>query len=74
MDYEREGPHALREVPPVWDHFRTTFKDAELDVELQPIEKWNFYDAVDTRDHVLTIQTANQQCFANLLLSIGVRK
>ena len=26
-----------------------------------------------TDDHVLTIQTADQQRFANLLLSIGVR-
>ena len=32
-----------------------------------------FYEAVATRDHVLTIQTADQQRFANLLLTIGVR-
>jgi L-fucose mutarotase len=28
---------------------------------------------VETPDHILTIQTADQQRFANLLLSIGVR-
>jgi L-fucose mutarotase len=33
-----------------------------------------FYDAVATPDHVLTIQTADMQRFANILLSIGVRK
>jgi len=38
-----------------------------------PIEKWDFYKAVATPDHVLTIQTADQQRFANLLLTIGVR-
>ena len=43
-------------------------------LELQPIEKWEFYKAVNTTDHVLTIQTADQGLFANLLLSIGVRK
>ena len=44
-----------------------------LDLALEPIEKWDFYEAVNTSDHVLTIQTADQQRFANLLLTIGVR-
>ena len=73
MNYETEGPYALSEDPPVWNDYRATFKDAKLDLELKPIEKWDFYKAVDTTDHVLTIQTADQQRFANLLLSIGVR-
>ncbi len=47
--------------------------DAGLGVQLAPIEKWDFYKAVATPDHVLTIQTADQQRFANLLLTIGVR-
>ena len=34
---------------------------------------WEFYKAVNTPDHVLTIQTADQQRFANLLLTMGVR-
>jgi L-fucose mutarotase len=73
MDYERTGPYALTEDPPVWDEYRRTIREAVLGVELKPIEKWNFYKAVTTPDHVLTIQTADQQRFANLLLSIGVR-
>jgi L-fucose mutarotase len=73
MDYERTGPYALTEDPPVWPQFRQTIKAAGLAVELEPIEKWAFYKAVSTPDHVLTIQTADQQRFANLLLSIGVR-
>ena len=73
MDYERTGPYALSEEPPVWDQYRRTIRDSGLSVELKPIEKWNFYKAVTTPDHVLTIQTADQQRFANLLLSIGVR-
>jgi L-fucose mutarotase len=40
---------------------------------LQPIEKWAFYEAVSTPDHVLTIQTADTQRYANVLLTIGVR-
>ena len=73
MMYETTGPYALTEDPPVWAQYRDVFKAAKLSLELRPIEKWDFYEAVNTRDHVLTIQTADQQRFANLLLSIGVR-
>jgi L-fucose mutarotase len=47
--------------------------EAGLDLKLEPIFKWDFYQAVETPDHVLTIQTADQQRFANILLSVGVR-
>jgi L-fucose mutarotase len=73
MMYETTGPYALTEDPPVWNEYRQAITDAKLELELRPIEKWDFYDAVRTNDHVLTIQTADQQRFANLLLSIGVR-
>lgn len=73
MMYETEGQYALTEDPPVWDEYRQTMKDVKLGVELKPIEKWAFYDAVATPDHVLTIQTADQQRYANILLHVGVR-
>jgi L-fucose mutarotase len=73
MQTETEGPYALGGDPPVWEDYRKTIKDAGLSVELQPIEKWAFYDAVSTPDHVLTIQTADQQRYANILLTLGVR-
>ena len=47
--------------------------EAGLALTLDPIQKWDFYAAVETPDHVLTIQTADQQRFANVLLSVGVR-
>ena len=73
MDYERSGPYALSEDPPVWPEFRQTIKQAGLKLELEAIEKWEFYKAVNNGDHILTIQTADQQRFANLLLTVGVR-
>jgi L-fucose mutarotase len=73
MMYETTGPYALREDPPVWAQYRKVFQDAGLKIELSPIEKWEFYKAVATPDHVLTIQTAEQHRYANLLLSVGVR-
>ncbi len=73
MMYERTGPYALQQDPPVWSQYRDTINRAGVSLELLPIEKWEFYKHVATPDHVLTIQTADQQRFANLLLSVGVR-
>lgn len=73
MQYETEGPYALQEDPPVWDSYRKALQAAGSSLKLEPIEKWKFYDAVVTPDHVLTIQTADQQRYANLLLHVGVR-
>jgi L-fucose mutarotase len=73
MDYQRTGPYALDADPPVWDEFRQAMNRANVDLKLEPIEKFEFYNVVSTPDHVLTIQTADQQRFANLLLTVGVR-
>ncbi len=73
MMYETEGPYALSEDPPVWRQFQQVLDDAQAPVPLTPIEKWEFYERVATADHVLTVQTGDQQRFANLLLTIGVR-
>jgi len=59
--------------PPVWNEYRQILKAANSVCELQPILKWDFYQAVASDDHVLTIQTADQQPWANLLLSVGCR-
>jgi L-fucose mutarotase len=73
MMYEKDGPYALRADPPVWTEYRAAFRKAKAGLRLEPIEKWAFYKAVATPDHVLTILTADQQRFANLLLTVGVR-
>jgi len=73
MNYETTGPYALTEDPPIWTEFRQAFREAGLKLNLEPIEKWKFYDAVMTPDHVLTVQTGDQQRYGNLLLAIGVR-
>lgn len=74
MMYQTTGPYALTSDPPVWAEYRQALSEAHVDLVLEPIEKWAFYEAVNTRDHVLTIQTADQHLYANLLLTIGVRK
>lgn len=73
MGYPPDDPYTLDSDPPVWDDYRAIITEMGLPLTLEPIDKWDFYRAVETPDHVLTIQTADQQRFANLLLSIGVR-
>ena len=74
MGIPEGDPYALGGDPPVWAEYREVLQNAGVDVQLVPIEKWQFYDAVASRDHVLTIQTADQALWANLLLTVGVRQ
>lgn len=74
MGIPADDPYALQGDPPVWNDYRRILRAAGTHVELQPIQKWDFYDAVAGREHVLTIQTADQALWANLLLTIGVRQ
>lgn len=73
MQYATDGEYGLTEDPPVWNDYRKTLKNAGLDLELKPIEKWAFYDAVENEDHLLTIQTGEKLGWANLLLTMGCR-
>lgn len=73
MMYETTGPYGLQEDPKAWNDFRSIIKKSELDFDLKPIPKWDFYKAVATTDHILTIQTGDMERFTNMILSIGVR-
>ena len=73
MMYTSDDPYTLAADPPVWDEYRALLGRLGVSLQLEPIPKWDFYKAVETADHILTIQTGDQQRFANLLLSIGVR-
>lgn len=74
MGIPADDPYAAQGDPPIWNEYRAILAKHRVPVELQPIQKWDFYDAVASRDHVLTIQTGEQALWANLLLTIGVRK
>ena len=74
MGMPEDDPYRLPHDPPVWNDYRSILSAAGLAIELQPISRWQFYDAVDSRDHVLTIQTGDQALWANLLLTVGERK
>ena len=59
--------------PPVWEEYRRILRAAGCTCQLEPVVKWTFYEAVASPDHVLTVQTADTQPWANLLLSLGCR-
>lgn len=73
MGIPADDPYALKGDPPVWADYRRIVAGSSLALELAPIDKWQFYEAVASRDHVLTIQTADQNLWANVLLTIGCR-
>jgi L-fucose mutarotase len=73
MGIDPSDPYAQSGEPPVWSAYRQILAAAGSRLELQPIVKWDFYDAVASADHVLTIQTADQALWANVLLTVGCR-
>ncbi len=73
MGMPHDDPHRLDGEPTVWKTYRETLNQAKVAVELTPIDRWDFYKAVASPAHVLTIQTADQALWANLLITVGVR-
>lgn len=75
MGVDRSDPYAAATPgdPAVWSEYRRILTEAGSSCPLQPIVKWDFYKAVESSDHVLTIQTADQAPWANLLLGLGCR-
>jgi L-fucose mutarotase len=74
MGIPADDPYASEGDPPVWAEYRKILDAQGLDLPLESIDKWEFYDAVESNDHILTIQTGDQALWANVLLSIGCRE
>jgi len=73
MGIPADDPYAHNGEPPVWKEYRKLIADARLTLQLEPIPKWDFYAAVNSPDHVLTIQTGDLALWANVLLTVGCR-
>jgi len=74
MGIPADDPYARHGEPPVWDEYRQVLKQSRSKLKLEPILKWDFYKAVESPDHVLTIQTGDQALWANVLLTMGCRQ
>lgn len=73
MGIPADDPYARKGEPPVWSEFRRVLKEGGSKLKLEPLLKWDFYKAVESPDHVLTIQTGDQSLWANVLLTLGCR-
>ncbi|MEI6463601.1 MAG: RbsD/FucU family protein [Verrucomicrobiota bacterium] len=73
MGIPPDDPYAQQGEPPVWADYRKILAEAGTGLKLEPILKWDFYQHVESPDHVLTIQTADQSLWANVLLTMGCR-
>lgn len=73
MGIPPDDAYARKGEPPVWQDFRAVLKSARFKPRLEPISKWDFYKAVESPDHVLTVQTGDQALWANVLLTMGCR-
>ena len=73
MGIPPDDPYAAKGEPGVWAEYRRVIMDTGSRLVLEPVLKWDFYKQVESADHVLTIQTADQALWANLLLTVGCR-
>ena len=73
MGIPADDPYAQHGEPPVWAEYRKVLKESGVKLKLERVLKWDFYKAVESPDHVLTIQTADQALWANVLLTLGCR-
>jgi L-fucose mutarotase len=73
MGIPDDDPYAKFGEPRAWAEFRAIAAAAKIAAPITPIPKWEFYEAVESPDHVLTVQTADQALWANVLLTVGCR-
>lgn len=73
MGIPADDSYAQQGEPPVWEEFRGVIKSSGAALKLEPVLKWDFYTHVESPDHILTIQTADQALWGNLLLTMGCR-
>ncbi len=55
--------------PPIFDEFRSLLP---VGIDIKPIERFEFYDAVSQQNVCLLIATGETRLYANILLTIGV--
>ena len=72
MQPEKTGPYAMLTAPPIWADYRRILLESGHDITLESIERFQFYQEASSDDVALTIATAEQQLYANILLTIGV--
>lgn len=68
----RTGPYAMKNDPPIFDEFAKLLSSAGCPAKIEHLERFEFYNQASSPDVCLTIATAEQRIYGNLLLTIGV--
>jgi L-fucose mutarotase len=66
------GPFSVTDDPPIWAEFRRILDGAGVDVPLEKLDRFPFFDAAGDTNVALTVATAEQRLYSNILLQIGV--
>lgn len=71
METLKEGPYAMTADPPIWDEFRAALRESGNNVQLEPVERFAFYERGGEPNMAVTIATGEQRLYGNILLTIG---
>ncbi len=66
------GQYAMAGDPPIWADYRRIIRENGFSLDLELLDRFDFYGEASSDDVCLTIATAEQQLYANILLTIGV--
>lgn len=73
MAPERTGAYAMKTDPPIWTEYRTILaQESDFRGKLTELDKPAFNVQARHEDVCLVIASAEEQIFANLLITIGV--
>ncbi len=72
MEPVKSGPYALDKDPSIWADFQRILGEGGSPLPLKKLDRFAFFDAGKDTNVALTIATAEQRLYANLLLQIGV--
>ena len=72
MAASRTGPYAMATDPPIFGEFAKLLADSGSPAKVEQLERFDFYNQASSPDVCLTIATAEQRIYGNLLLTIGV--
>ncbi len=75
MEPSKTGPYAVKKDPDIFKNFVEIISQQNPSappMKLQRVDRLKFYEQASSPDVCLTIATAEQRIFGNLLLTIGV--
>jgi len=74
MDYARTGPYALSEDPSIWTEFSAELSKVGFNEKLELVGRHDFYKLAAEDNVCLVIATGEMRIYANIALTIGVRR